>query len=326
MMTSGIMTILQASAGRSAAGGLRQAGVGKEWFVHIGAHKTATTHLQDTLKLAKVELSAAGIEFIHRDAIRSQRGFCRMKWWQKLPGFKQALMEETRCRLFSQRDHGDSILISEENIMGSVSDLLKFPLYHDLKTGLVSLCSLKGDNNINIYLAIRAFSEIIPSAYAQQARMAKVKPGDFDLIKEQMLNRPLSWAGVVERIVSVFGQDRLGLWTFEDYKRTPEFFLSHLCRGRKTEFMQLPPPASTKSPSAKAIASLEEIPNKLSRQARKAQAEKICLHDDGKEPFLPFSEKEKVILQEIYEEDLANIRKKYSGIFIENQNKDCQNK
>jgi len=289
----------------------------REWRVHIGAHKTATTHIQDTLALAKDDLSAVGIEYICRDVTRSQRDFCRIRWWQKLPAFKAKYVEEERRRLFPSGNNGDVVLISEENIMGSVSGLLKFPLYPDLEQGLRTLCLLKGDHNIHIYLAIRPLDEIIPSAYAQQARMAKVHSGDFDAIKARMFKTPPSWTGVVDRIVSVFGRNRLRLWVFDDYKKDPEFFLEQLCGGRKNDFERLPPPVSTRAPSARAIVSLEQIPVGLPRRLRKEAAARICLDDDGREPFTPFSETEKKILADIYKEDLSELRRKYSETFLE---------
>ncbi len=296
----------------------------KEWRIHIGAHKTATTHIQDTLESVYHELSHAGIGYITRDNIRNMGRFPTLNWWQR-----QRILQ----RYFAKKDlynhwigsyegMHETLLISEENILGGVSGLLKPKIYPNIEKNLATLLLLKGDSKMTLFMSIRSFDSILPSAYAQQARKAKVKPGGFDVIKKNALNKPPTWSSIINRILNLVDADHLKIWKYEDYINNQDFFLSYLCKNKIPSFPHIPPPATTKSPSAEAIRLLEEICQKLPRHKRKEEAVRICSLDSSSNSFQPFSIHEAAVLRASYEEDLAYIEKNYPDILVDLPNQE----
>ena len=45
----------------------------RHWRIHLGAHKTATTHLQETLTLVRPTLAARGLDYIPNQLVRGRR-------------------------------------------------------------------------------------------------------------------------------------------------------------------------------------------------------------------------------------------------------------
>ena len=290
----------------------------KEWRVHIGAHKTATTHVQDTLEHIRYQLAEVGIEYIPRQEIRTQGGFPLCPWWQYQPLIQRVLAKKPQQNhwIESYEDRQKVLLLSEENLLGSVSGLLRSPIYPDLEKKMAMLGSLKKKNKLTLFLAIRSFDSILPSAYGQQARMAKAKPGAFDAIKKIALKKPSTWSSVIGRILKAVDVDQLKVWKYEDYICNQDFFLANVCKNSMSSFPHIPPPPSTRSPSAEAIRLLEKINPRLSRRQRTEEASLICSTDNSCKSFRPFSAAEVEKLRSIYEEDILLIEKKYPGVMI----------
>ena len=289
-----------------------------EWRIHVGAHKTATTHIQDTLESVYQELSHAGIEYITRENIRNMGRFPTLNWWQRQPILQRYFSKKDIHNhwIGSYKGRNETFLISEENILGSVSDLLRSKIYPDIEKNLATLLFLKGDSKMTLFMSIRSFASVFSSAYAQQARMAKAKPGGFDTIKKNALNKPPTWSSIIKRIFNLIDADHLKIWKYEDYANNPDYFLSYLCKNKISSFPHINPPTITRSPSAETIRLLEEICPKLPRYKRKEEAARICSLGSGNNPFQPFSVHESAALRASYEEDLAWIEKNYPDILI----------
>ncbi|MCP4123392.1 MAG: hypothetical protein GY751_16690 [Bacteroidetes bacterium] len=287
----------------------------KEWRIHIGAHKTATTHIQDTLESVCQELSYAGIEYIKHIG-----RFPTLKWWERHPILQRYLSKKDMHNhwIGSYNGINKTFLVSEENILGGVSDLLRSKIYPNMEKNLATILYLKGDSKMNLFMSLRSFDSILPSAYAQQARKAKAKAkaGGFDVVKKTVINKPPKWSSIIKRIINLVDADHLKIWKYEDYANNQDFFLSYLCKNKITSFPYIPPPTTTRSPSTEAIRLLEEICPRLPRKKRKEEAARICSLDNSSNSFRPFSIHEAALLRESYEEDLALIEKSYPNILI----------
>lgn len=290
----------------------------KEWRVHLGAHKTATTHIQDTLEAVRTQLAAVGVEYVPRQEIRDQGGFEYSQLWQRQSFFQRIFKSKVRKEhwIKSYEQKQDILLISEENLLGGVSGLLTSPLYPKLEKNLRLLSILKNNSKIQLFMATRSFDTLLPSAYGQQARMGKARQGAFDIVKKAALKNPPRWSQVVERIIEVFDVSQLKIWKYEDYKDHRQQVLALLCANRLVSFPHIPPPVSTRSPSAEAIAYLEKISSSLPKHRKKATGSQVCLEDTGKGVYQPFSPGEIAMLRASYCEDLLMLEKKYPGLFI----------
>jgi hypothetical protein len=293
--------------------------VSQQWHIHIGAHKTATTHLQDILCNMREELLSHSINFTCRETIREQGIIPQPKRLFRIMdsfGISTKTLESTHWLNNTINSNFDILLISEENILGKSSDLLNEILYKNAEYGLNKLSFLREKYPVTLYLSIRSFDKILPSAYAQKCRMGNSKIGEFDIIKKKLLNSPPSWHLLVNRILKIFRPNELVIWTFEDYIKNPSYYLSYISNNRIQKFVDNPIPNSTKTPSAEAIYKLEEINGKLSRKTRRVLAEQICRDDDGRNIYRPFTDVESKFLIDVYEEDKYKINKLDSCILI----------
>jgi hypothetical protein len=283
-----------------------------EWRIHIGAHKTATTHVQDTLEAVRRDLGAFGIEYVPRQEIRNHGGFGRLKWWH-------SFVPDTQKKhwTYAYEQSKDVLLFSEERLLGRVSGLFRSPLYPDLENNMRMIQRLGSNRKITLYMTIRSFESILPSAYAQQIRMGKAGRIIFDEIKENTFRNPPLWSQVIGRILDIFDESQLKIWRYEDYKDHQDVFLSHLCNGTILTFPNIPPPESTKSPCAETIRELERICPEIRKDKRAAEASRICsLAHGGGDRFQPFSAHEVEWLQESYMKDVHFMEEKYPGLLI----------
>lgn len=292
-----------------------------EWVFHVGAHKTATTHVQDTLERVRDELRSAGICYLTLDEIRERRPLT-------LPDVASARLPLLRsiARRYAARTHWlrtldtdcRTVLISEEKILGKMPGLFDAVTYPNLERNLADLQQLVQYQPARFFLSIRSFATILPSTYGQLARYGRAYPGMFDAIRERTLATPPRWKHLVDRMVRVVGEGKLRVWRYEDYADAHEPFLSALCGGAIQRFPLLPAPERTRSPSLPTILELEKIPEALRkpRDQRMAAGERICARDASTERFQPFSEAERRVLDGVYRDDVDGIDRQYPGLLI----------
>lgn len=288
----------------------------RHWRVHLGAHKTATTHLQDTLEAVMPQLAGFGITYVPRETFRGAGG---------LPEF--GAIHRMLCSAGLSRPglpaghwlrelgrQAEILLLSEENLLGSASDLLHRNLYPQAVSRLQTLRQAAGNASMSVFLAVRSLDTLLPSAYAQRSRFGRSRPGEFESVRKLALQQPVRWLHFVERLVKIFPPADITIWRFEDYTAAPERFLSELCGVSALHFPVLETPSSTRSPSAEAILATEQLDPGMSRKARERAAITICENDTGNRRFKPFSPAEASLLAEAYAKDLATIRSRYPGI------------
>lgn len=288
-----------------------------EWRLHIGAHKTATTHLQDTLELRRDALLKQGVDFLPMREVRALRlppASGLFQWRRRLGWPMREMILEAVAPI---RRGPRRIAVSEENFAGFVRDLLTTPLYPHLEDNLRPFASLAHTADVTVFLAIRSFDTLLASAYAQQMRFRPV-PGGFEPLRAQALACPPSWLDVVQRIRRVLPKANIKLWRYEDYRANDWQVLSHFCGVDVPAGTRLPAPASTRSLSAQSIASLELLGNQLANEDYRKSAAEIARSASRGEPFRPFRPSEQEILREAYLSDINEIKRHYpDGVFLE---------
>lgn len=296
----------------------------REWRFHIGAHKTATSHLQANLAIWRTDLATQGVDFIPREdfraaRVRSDRG----RWRERFGGIGmrwQLLRDIAPLRLGPGR-----IVISEENLIGLSRNLLERDLYSTSFARLEFINSLPERVSVKVFLSIRSFDTILPSAYVQSlrtdSRIASVRifPDGFDPLRAQVLAHPPSWTDLVERLQRLLPRAKIRVWAFEDYLRDPRTVMAAFC-GVPMPATELPAPAtpnSTRSPSAKAVADIEaldrDIPPIAFAEAVQSIIETDLAYTGGTEPYQPFTPDERVFLKEVYAKDLAALDQAFPG-------------
>jgi hypothetical protein len=201
------------------------------------------------------------------------------------------------------------MVLSEENWLGksSAQALSSNPYPHALHR-IRAFAPLLDAAEVRLFLTIRSFDTLLPSAYAEALRCAPV-PGGFGRVRKAVANHPPSWLSVIAQLRSAIPHASLTIWRYEDYREHGIALMNELCGCDIGAPPSLADPVHTRTPSAKAIAKAEALNPVLSRPnwRNKIQAifDEVDAADDTR--FAPFTNREKSPLRRQYEEDIARI-------------------
>lgn len=239
----------------------------RDWRIHIGAHKTATTHLQHTLRAHRDALVAHDMDFIPHGPMRMlSHRFSRPKGWRRLLRGRPLAWQFNR-ELQKQRRGPTTMLISDEDLLGYAFDQLTNPLYGQPKC-LHLLRALAGTGRMRLFLGIRSLDGLVPSAYAQTLKAVVPEPGMMDRVRKTLADDPPSWVDLVDRLRAALPGVPLTVWRYESYRDHWREILA-LYVGRDVgEFPDLPPPQLTVSPSPLAIEKAEALDPSLPMKDR----------------------------------------------------------
>lgn len=315
-------------AGAARAGGAKQGG-GKQgggkpsvkvWRIHLGAHKTATTHLQQALVAARPELRTQGVDFIPLRKLREAA----------LPDVLSQLIDAKADRparrralagaLRPLRGKAETVAFSEENLIGLSAHLLRGPKPYPGAGKMVRWLGqlAAGGAEVKLFFAIRSFDTLAPSAYAEATRRRHL-PGGFEAVRARYAEAPPSWVGLIDRLRKAAPRAELRVWLYEDYA-------AH-ARELATLFLGVDPgeldvsrrPQGTATPSAAAVAEAEALPRGLSKEDRAARSAEIYARLPAAGPetkFNPFTDEERARLRDRYAQDLDEIERRYPGVLV----------
>lgn len=285
----------------------------QSWRIHLGAHKTATTHLQRTLSAIRPQLATHGVDFIPNQTVRDHgltRELFRRNLAARVPFLRRSIMPGVLDGVLSPLRHGpQSVVISEENLIGTSGDAFSGLLYPLADTSIARLATLSERADMTFFLSIRSFDTFLPSAYAEALKQSPPPEGGFATVKRRILAKPPSWFGLVQRIRAIAPGIRLRIWRQEDYRSHKTEILSALCGCRLDALPEIPDPRRTASPSLEAIRKAEALPRELPKPQRRSAVLK-AYGEAPSEPgrkFRPFSADESKALQKSYQEDLNRI-------------------
>jgi hypothetical protein len=288
-----------------------------KWRIHIGAHKTATTHLQDLAAMHRNELISKGIDFISRPDARRKKipaRAGRFDWRYKFHGFP--LLWSFEKHIKSLRTGPSTVVLSEENFLGKSAHFLTPVFYPEASYHLRTLSLLSQRAELSIFLSIRPQASIIPSAFVETLR-SKQLVGGFEPIRKQLMSSPPSWLTLVRNITKIIPNAHLSIWTMDNYLNNKQAILSHFCGVNFPLFDDIPPPPTTKSPSAEAIRKIERLKPAMEIKAYRKEVALIIEQDQGKTKFAPFTESEQLLLSEQYHSDILAIKQEFPNVLFE---------
>lgn len=184
---------------------------------HVGAHKTATSHLQRCLMKAADRLAAENIRYYGPDYFR-QPGYAI----RGLFGFRDGQpIKEGRPSGAAQIAHmaegAQRLVLSEENYLGSLNDsqggLLarRYPVA-GARVGQFAQAAGLG---VDVFIGLRQ-----PTAYLNGAYGQILLSGQRCTFDEFCQNNPLSsidWVDVVGQLRAAPGVRQVTVWRYEDY-------------------------------------------------------------------------------------------------------------
>lgn len=256
------------------------------WRLHLGVHKTATTHLQLSLEAIRPQLAEQGVDFIPLDELRAATHL-NFDWAKRFKGFK--FKRDVR----SVTNGLETVILSEENWLGHPYEGCRFPPYPRTEERLKVIAKLGG--TFSVFLAVRDPGQFVPSIYSEALRHHPEKVL-HNRAKNAWLEGGSPWSELVERISRIF--PNVTVWRYEDYH--PETAASALA-GVPVTLPEISEPELTKRLPAEAVSAIEKGGD------RRKPAE-------GTTRFEMFTLQERACLTEAYNNDIERIRQR--GILL----------
>jgi hypothetical protein len=241
---------------------------------HIGAHKTATTHLQMTLARCSF---ATGTRYVPLKRLRVTL---------------TSPVRKARPHIPWHRWHAGSWLFSDENILGTTAESLR--MYRDPAHALRYFL----DCHLRIYLCVRSYDTFLASAYGERLwrHPWQAFPGELPSRR---------WPDVVADLAAGLPGASLHLWCYEDYRQHAGEIAQFFAGGAITAFGE-PVEQDLKSGfSARAVQELARIARRRPRKSEVLAVRSRFPIGAEYPRFNPWSDAQQAELRAMYRDDLA---------------------
>ena len=273
--------------------------------LHLGAHKTATTYMQDAMDLSREELRASGIGYVPlmdlRPRVTERLGFGRLG----LHGAVNRLLSEYRgCK---------RLIISDENIIGGLKPSAKWGFYPKHRKRLAKLLGKLGRQDFKIYFATRSYDEFISAMYCEYIRHGAFVEAEAYL---RNLGEAFSWAKIVETFVTLIGAENVNLWRYEDFSAAQHEIFATLVDA-PADLVQKPAGRVRESLSVAAVQTLASLePSRDPDEARARARAAAAAHPKGpgNPAFSAFSLAMSQTLRARYESEISCFPHAFPGI------------
>lgn len=223
----------------------------------IGAHKTATTHLQRSLQASAKSLLDRGIAAIGPMPLGADLiPFAELAGKRTDHAFLQLVAEAFLSKYCGSAPHA---VLMNENIMGQLrpKPLLRGNrLYAPAPERLERLCALFPDHDLDFGMAIRNPGDFLVSAWGEDMKGGAFYPFR-DYIRGVDLSR-LCWADLVKRLQKAAGGRPFTVWQYEEYPAIAPALLRHLLGEDATRSVRLKDGRVNSGLSADAVALLRK--------------------------------------------------------------------
>ncbi|HKK03141.1 MAG TPA: hypothetical protein VKA17_04375 [Gammaproteobacteria bacterium] len=243
---------------------------------HIGAHKTASTHLQMTLLGARLR---EGTRYVPLKRLRRTL---------------VSPVRKRRPRLPWHRWYGGTWLFSDENVLGTTQDALR--MYPEPARALRYFL----DCGLSLFFCVRRYDTFLASAYGESLWRRRARPFPPELPQRR-------WPDVVSELQRDLPGVPVRLWCYEDYREHAQAVVQYYAGGA-VEAFGAPPAEDPKSGfSARAVAEMAQF-----RARRPRKAEVLALRarypiGPDSPRFDPWTAEQRARMREMYQEDLARL-------------------
>lgn len=275
--------------------------------LHIGAHKTASTHLQKTLKKNRKMLQDEGVKVYGPWYLRMQgRSLASMfdLSWSDTPTPRRNHDEQLRflakgtSRLvFSEENFGGILRRSEGRVM--------FPLYATAPEKLAEFAAACAPIEPQIFLAVRNPASFLASAYSQALfGGAFIGPQAFRTRNDW---REVDWADYVTRLRAVRGIGKIYVWRQEDYDLAQTLILRRLLRWNVAPKVETIEGRVHQGLSGLAIRQTLSWAKEGETVKLAERARKLFPIEDGNRAFELFSKSVQAEATQVYDAQIAQI-------------------
>ena len=225
-------------------------------LLHLGAHRCASTTFQSYLWNNRVALSKQGLTCWTPKRTRNGllRGLVRHPALISVQDERDGIRSIGRMRveISRLRNSGqDALLISEENILGSMrNNVLDTCLYALLGERLKRFQPAFEDHRLTVGLSIRSYEDFWASCLVRLVARGGALPTD-DLL-DYLTTQPRRWRNMIRDIAVAFPDAEIVVWPFERFADKPDAQLNaiwaqefqglengHIWRNRGADLMRL---------------------------------------------------------------------------------------
>ncbi|RME16731.1 MAG: hypothetical protein D6801_04940 [Alphaproteobacteria bacterium] len=278
-----------------------------ELVLHIGAHRTGTTALQQMLAGQGEVLAGAGARALVHGEIET-----------RLPGFAAIAnggdTGPARAALEAEARGMRCLLISEENMIGDMGwNLRSASFYWRARRKLAAYAAFFGRAPARIALGIRSYARYWISAHAKELSYRDVSRSGlvrFADIRDRLAEIERGWCDLVADIREVFPDSRILVCPVE--AGLPLEPLAERLVGAPLAGLVAPRERVNAAPEAGLIAAMEEIRAAEPSIGRKAMAARLAKATPR--PFAGFSPAQEARMAERYADDLARLAGGFAGV------------
>jgi hypothetical protein len=273
--------------------------------LHIGAHKTATTFLQNLmLNLLSTQTRAGAYTLPLRNmrASFSDR-FSEAFKAGRLDGVLEAKnrlldglfagFEATGLGSYKAAEHNGRppiCVVSDENFLGHLVPIVRGKgLYPLAGTRATALMQIFADYDVRVFMSIRNYRDFYPSAYAQSIKHVPKLP--FEKFAKSMATQKRGWVDVVQDVEAVVGKEQMFLWNYEEFAKHPAAIFKVLAPGLQVTDKELleKSPRNT-SVGRKTLEVVERLRKILTAEELKAVTRALAQFDSNSSDKLKFTD------------------------------------
>ncbi|NNU81325.1 hypothetical protein HMH01_12840 [Halovulum dunhuangense] len=278
--------------------------------LHIGAHRTGTTRLQQALRRRASWLrDKRGLGVYWPEQVRPERnlGF-NLK--ASLPAPLGRLVRSAAVdRVAALRAEAEAqgkrrMVVSEENWAGLIDQMIATgAIYPAIRRRIGALAPVFRGDRVTLLFSVREYSSFYASLYCHRTRTRPLPP--FERGKQRYLALPRRWPAVLADLGRAMPDAEILVWPFETLRGNGGAALCAILGQDNIVGLNEALKPALPSPSAAAVARLNAMVSgpDLQREARIAVVKALA---DGPR-FDPWTAEERVALQAAYEADLAEL-------------------
>lgn len=283
-----------------------------ELSLHIGAHRTGTTALQQACRNNAGLLADKNIEVWGSDVMRAPALERFPNIWpgenntankKAVNGAITAMHDAILERIEGGRGH---LLVTEENLLGSMpANLAAQSLYPNAGERMAAYRELFPVPPNRVYLCLRNYAGYWASAYAFAALRNDLPA--FSQLCDGLVQGPRGWREILTDLHEVFPDSRIVVW---EHNKTAQMLGGVLAMmfGPVAGDLDLPKNLKNRALNATAFEQALQLrksdPDKTPSQLQDAVA---VLDKAGGAPFQPFSGEQVQVLNRRFADDLAQI-------------------
>lgn len=278
--------------------------------LHLGVHKTATTHLQrHWLSCGQVAGATAAIPPL-AEVRANLTPVCNP------PPVKSGGPDDGEHRRKRAADwlhrwgqRAPALVLSDENIIGSSERLFaQRALYANALGRLERLAKMLEGHEVRVWLSVREYGSFLRSAYCETLRHGPYRP--FRQVYGRLDLDSRGWEHLVQDVQQAFPAAKLVCWRYESLDQLRPSITAAMFGLRRAAMPPLDDRRDRQSLSQLAVELLDDIHRRIGAEeaTRVHPSVERVISGDGLAPFAPWSDAEREHFREAYEQSLSALQ------------------